>query len=71
MDPEIAAKLAIRDRFRRRIDHARPVAERMELMSRMQAQAWRVLQGSPQGLTHFMRRNFRQRVTPHSERDAR
>lgn len=59
---DISDQLAARDRFRRAVYARQSPAERMEAMRRLQRMTWRVLQSSPNGYAHFLRRNFRARA---------
>lgn len=62
MADDIAAQLAVRDRFQRRRWRAMTPGQRLEAMARLQERAWAILQSSPEGYAHFIRRNFRARA---------
>jgi hypothetical protein len=59
---DIAAQLAIRDRFRRKLSLLKTPAERMCDMARLQEAMWATLRQSPEGYAHFLRRNFKIRA---------
>jgi len=58
----LSKQLAIRDRMRKRLTAQSTPAERLEKMLRLQRRAWDLLQQSPQGYAHFLRRNFKARA---------
>jgi hypothetical protein len=61
---DIAAQLAIRDRFRRKLAMRQTAAERVETMFRIQESTWELLRSSPQGWDRFLRLNFKKRAIP-------
>jgi hypothetical protein len=54
-------KLAIRDRFRRKLSLQKTPEQRMRDMARLQRAAWATLKSSPAGYAHFLSRNFKAR----------
>lgn len=61
---DLAAQLAKRDRFRRKLSQNKSPAERMLNMAALQEQMWATLRRSPEGYAHFLRRNFKARAIP-------
>jgi hypothetical protein len=59
---DIAAQLALRDSFRKKIQLQKTPTERLRDMNRLQEAMWQTLLRSPAGYAHFMRRNFKQRA---------
>jgi hypothetical protein len=70
MDAEIAEQLAIRDRFRRKMAARETYSQRMAKMAELQEATWKVLQASPTGWAHFLRRNFKARAIDVQHLDA-
>jgi hypothetical protein len=68
--PDSAAGLAARDRVRRA--HARTLspAQRLAAMQRLLATSREILEGSPAGRAHFLRRNFAARAVGRKPRTA-
>jgi hypothetical protein len=58
---EIAAQLAIRDSYRRKLSLAKTPEQRMREMAEMQKAAFARLRESPEEYAHFLRRNYRAR----------
>jgi hypothetical protein len=58
---DIAEQLKIRDSFRRKMAALKTPRERMRDLAQLQNSTWAVLQRSPNGYAHFMRRNFKAR----------
>jgi hypothetical protein len=58
---ELTKQLAIRDRFRRKLNLQLTPEQRLEKLAQLQAAAWDILRCSPDGYAHFLRRNFRAR----------
>jgi hypothetical protein len=61
---EIGEQLAARDRYRRRMALQKTPEERMADMAQLQKAMWARLQSSPEGYTHFLRRNYKARAIP-------
>jgi hypothetical protein len=62
MDNEtIAAAIGNRRRYQRRVLAGRPVGERMAEFAKLQRGSFHVLQASPRGYGHFLRRNLHAR----------
>jgi hypothetical protein len=61
---DIAAQLAIRDRFRRNLAMRETPAQRLAAMFQLQESTWNLLKSSPQGWDRFIRRNFKRRAIP-------
>ena len=61
---DIAARLAARDRYRRRLALRKTPEERMAEMARLQEAMWARLRSSPEGYAHFLRRNYKARAIP-------
>ena len=57
-----AIAMPARDRARRARDFQRSPAERLAAMRRLLDQARTILEGNPEGLAHFRRRNFAARA---------
>jgi len=58
---DIASRLRARDRFRKKLSSLKTPEQRMAEMSRLQQAMWETLRRSPEGYSHFIRRNFKAR----------
>jgi hypothetical protein len=59
---DLATKLAMRDRYLRKLALAKSPEERMRDMAALQARMWATMRSSPAGYAHFLRRNFKARA---------
>ena len=59
---DLAAQLARRDRYLRRLASAKTPEQRMTDMAALQSRMWETLRSSPQGYAHFLRRNYKMRA---------
>lgn len=58
---EIEELLRRREAVQRRAMAELSPSERLARMVELQVEAWRMLQASPEGMRHFLRRNYRSR----------
>ena len=59
---DLASQIARRDHFLRSRWRQLPIAERIREIAKQQQKSWDLLQLTPKGYEHFLRRNFKARA---------
>jgi hypothetical protein len=62
-----AEEIARVERYRRKLMWMKTPRERLQLLEKLQKEAWAILRSSPQGYAHYLRRNYKKRATNYRE----